>query len=86
MHMSIEFKNLEIKHDKSWLRRTLTSSHAKKTIRYILIGAIAGFLFFYISEGRQQNNILISEIIRSMAIGGFFGFFISNSPCARGKC
>lgn len=86
MYMSIEFKNLELKHEKSWLKRTLTSSHTKKTLKYVLIGAIAGFLFFYFSEGRQMDNIQFADILRSMAIGGFFGFFITNSPCARGKC
>jgi hypothetical protein len=27
-----------------------------------------------------------NDFINSLLIGGFFGFFITNSPCARGRC
>jgi len=81
----MEFKQLEIKQEGNWIKRTL-ANHTKKTILYILIGAAAGFSFFYFTQGISMQNIPTSDIIRSIAVGAFFGFFITNSPCARNKC
>ena len=47
---------------------------------------LLGFLFFYFTEGRLMESIPGKEIVKSLLIGGFFGFFITNSPCARGRC
>ena len=82
----MEFKELKIEQDKSWWKRNLKSRHMKRTLVAILIGAAMGFLFFYFTEGRLLNEITTGDILKSMAIGGFFGFFITNSPCARGRC
>ncbi len=82
----MEFKKLDIKPEGSWLKRTLQLPHTKKTIIYIVLGAIVGLLYFYFTEDKQMANITSGEIIKSMLVGGFFGFFITNSPCARGKC
>jgi hypothetical protein len=53
---------------------------------FIAFGAVIGLLYFYFTEGQHMEIISSGEILKSMAIGGFFGFFITNSPCARGKC
>lgn len=82
----MEFKQLDIKPEGSWLKRTLGSQHTKKTIIYIALGAIAGLLYFYFTEDKQMANITSGEIIKSMVVGGFFGFLITNNPCSRGKC
>jgi hypothetical protein len=82
----MEFKKLEIKPEGSWLKRTLTSKHFQKSLIYILIGAIAGFAYYYFTEGHKLETMAIKEIGKSMLFGGFFGFFITNSPCARGRC
>jgi len=82
----MEFKKLDIKPEGSWLKRTLQLPHTKNTIIYIVLGAIVGLLYFYFTEDKQMANITSGEIIKSMLVGGFFGFFITNSPCARGKC
>lgn len=52
----------------------------------IAVGAVAGFLFFYATEGRLMESMPSGDIIKSLLVGGFFGFFITNSPCARGRC
>ena len=77
---------MEIKPDGSWLKRTFESKHARKTVIYIVLGAIAGFALFYFTEGKQIDNITAGEIAKSMFFGGFLGFFVTNSPCARNKC
>ena len=82
----MEFKQLDIKPEGSWLKRTIESKHARKTVVYIVLGAIAGFVFFYFTEGKQIDNITAGEIAKSMFFGGFLGFFVTNSPCARNKC
>ena len=82
----MEFKKLEIKSEESWLKRTILSQHGKKTIIYILLGAVAGFILFFVTQEKQLSEITTGEIVKSVAMGSFFGFFITNSPCARNKC
>lgn len=82
----MKFKQLDIKPDGSWLKRTLWSQHAKKSIIYTLLGAIGGLAYFYFSEVKNMVDIPTGDIIKSMLMGSFLGFFITNSPCARGRC
>jgi len=82
----MQFKELDIKPQGSWLSRTLNSPRFKTSMTAILIGAVFGFLFFYFTEGRLMESMPGKEIVKSLLIGGFFGFFITNSPCARGRC
>ncbi len=82
----MKFKELEIKEEGSWLKRTLRKPHTRKTLIYIAAGALAGFVIFYFTEGRGMDSMSFGDIFKSMMIGGFFGFFITNSPCARNKC
>jgi hypothetical protein len=82
----MQFNPLELKQEGSWIKRTLRSPQFKRTLIAILIGAVAGFAFYYFSEGQHLESIPGREIAESMFIGGFFGFFITNSPCARGRC
>jgi len=82
----MEFKKLEIKQEGSWLKRIITSAHFKKSILFIIIGATAGFVFTYFSEGQELVLISSKDIFANMSTGAFVGFFLTNSPCARGKC
>lgn len=82
----MQFKQLEIKTEGNWVKRTVTAPRFRTTVIAILIGAGIGFSFFYFTEGRFMESIPGNEIIKSLLIGGFFGFFITNSPCARGRC
>ena len=82
----MQFKPLEIKPQGSWLKRILRSAHFKRTLIAMGVGALIGFTFFYFTEGRLQESIPGTEILKSMAIGAFFGLFMTNSPCARGRC
>lgn len=82
----MEFKQLELTPQGSWIKRQISTPHFKKTIIAILAGAAIGFAFFYLTEGRLMNNMPGKDILNSLLIGGFFGLFITNSPCARGRC
>ena len=82
----MEFKKLEIGKERNWFKRVINNKHILRTIIFIVIGAVAGFLYFYITDGQHLENMDSGDILKSIFIGGFFGFFITNSPCARNKC
>ncbi len=82
----MEFKKLDIKSDENWFKQTILSSHGKKTMLYVLLGAVAGFVIYMLTEDKQLASLNWSDVIPNIAIGAFFGFFITNSPCARNKC
>ena len=82
----MEFKQLELKKESNRFKRIIRSPHTKKSIIYTSIGAVGGLLYFFLTEGKHMDVIITGDIIKSMFIGGFFGFFITNSPCARNKC
>ncbi|MDF1572376.1 MAG: hypothetical protein P1P82_12255 [Bacteroidales bacterium] len=82
----MEFKELELSNQPKGLKKLLKSRHIRKTVLYIVLGAVAGAVLFYLTEGIHMNEITSGDFINSMLLGGFFGFFITNSPCARGRC
>ncbi len=82
----MEFKQLDIKPEGNWVQRTFLTSHAKKSLIYILLGVIAGPVLMLITSDKSFAEIATGEFFQSMLFGGLFGFFITNSPCARNKC
>ena len=82
----MEFKKLELNQENRGIKGLIKSRHFKKSIISTLVGASLGFGLFFFSEGRYQEGVAMKEIVQSILIGGFFGFFITNSPCARGRC
>jgi hypothetical protein len=81
----IEVKKLEIADEKG-IKGFLKSKQTRRTIFAILIGAVAALAFYYITEAQSFDAFSMKEAFKNMALGGFFGFFITNSPCARGRC
>ena len=82
----MKFKPLEVEPEPRGFKRIIRSQHIRKSIIYTVIGAIAGFLYFYLTKGKHMDVITTGDILKNMFIGGFLGFFITNSPCARNKC
>lgn len=82
----MEFKKLELEDQKGRRVSFLKSPQLRKSIIALSLGALAGFLYFYLTEGRNYEVLLVGDILKSAGIGAFFGFFITNSPCARGRC
>ena len=82
----MEFKQLNTKPESGYLNKILRSKNIRRSILFVAIGAIAGFIYYYFSEGKHMDSLSTIDILKSLAIGGFFGFFITNSPCARNKC
>ena len=81
----MEFKKLELEDEKGSSTGVL-KPQLRKTLIAVLIGAVIGFMYFYLSEGRNYEVIELGDILKSAGIGAFFGFFVTNSPCARGRC
>ncbi|MCE4563218.1 hypothetical protein INQ51_02745 [Maribellus sp. CM-23] len=82
----MEFKKLEIKEEGNWIQRKLRNPHFRKTLIYMAVGAVGGFIFYYVSEGMSRDVMPMGDIIQSIGVGAFLGFFVTNSPCARGRC
>jgi RsiW-degrading membrane proteinase PrsW (M82 family) len=82
----MEFKPLEIKSRGNLFKRVMRTPHLRRTAVAILTGAVIGFVVFYFTEGRSMDAIPAGDVLKSILIGGFFGFFVTNSPCARGRC
>jgi hypothetical protein len=82
----MEFKQLEITPEGNRLKRLFSSKQFRKSVIYILIGAVLGIVFTYIAGGMQLSNLNSKDLITNAFFGAFFGFFITNSPCARNQC
>lgn len=82
----MKFKELEIKEEGNWLKRKWSSPNFKKSLLYIVLGAIGGFVYFYFNEGKTLSEISTDHLIQHVITGAFLGYFITNSPCARGRC
>lgn len=82
----MEFKKLDVKSDENIIKRTIFSAHGKKTMLYIFLGAAAGFILYMLTEDKQFADLTWNEVLPNVGIGAFFGFFLTNSPCARNRC
>ncbi len=82
----MQFKELELKPQGSRFSRLIKRPQLRRTVVAVFTGAAIGFAFFYLTEGRIMESIPANDIIKSLLVGGFFGFFVTNSPCARGRC
>ena len=81
----MQFKKLELEGEKG-IKILLKSKHFKKSLISIAVGAAAGFGYYYFSGGHSMDSLAFDGMIKHVVLGGFFGFFVTNSPCARGRC
>ena len=82
----MKFKKLEIEQEGKWWQRLIKSKDNQKTLLYAVIGAMGGVAYHYFNGGIEADVFLTEELGRSVMMGTFLGIFITNSPCARGKC
>ena len=82
----MEFKKLELESEPKGLRGWIKTKQFRSSIISIGIGIAAGFGYYYFSEAKTLDAVTFYEAIKYMGMGGFFGFFVTNSPCARGRC
>lgn len=84
--MKIETKKLELQPENKGIKGIFKSKQFRKTILGIVLGAVGGFAFFYFTEGLYMDSLSNRDVIQSLVFGGFFGLFVTNSPCARNRC
>ena len=82
----MEFKKLELEEGRGLLKRIVSSRQTRRSLIAMVAGSAIALIIFYFSEGRYLETIPAWDIVKSILIGGFLGFFITNSPCARGIC
>tara|TARA_Y100001949_G_C15924120_1_gene302646 strand:+ start:578 stop:832 length:255 start_codon:yes stop_codon:yes gene_type:complete len=84
--MSFEFDQVELGEKGKQAKQQEKLKHYKRTAIYMVIGAAISLAFSYLTEGATITALNGEEIANSMLLGGFVGFFLTNSPCARGRC
>lgn len=84
--MSLEFEQVELGEKGKQAKRNEKIRHYKRTLSYIVTGAVLSLALSYLTEGATITALNGQEITNSLLLGGFVGFFLTNSPCARGKC
>jgi hypothetical protein len=52
----------------------------------VIIGGLAGFLYYHFVGCNSGSCAITSNPYRSMIAGGIFGFLMVNSPCSKGRC
>jgi hypothetical protein len=82
----MKFKKLELESENKGIKGLIRSKHFRTTTVSILVGAVAGFGYYYFTAGRDLEMMVFNDAIKHVFLGGFFGFFVTNSPCSRGKC
>lgn len=81
----MQFKRLELEEEKG-IKGLVKSRHFKISFISIVFGAVAGFGYYYFTGGRALDTMVFNEIVKHVVLGGFLGFFVTNSPCLRGRC
>jgi len=84
--MALQFKQLDIKPEGNWVQRNLQTPHAKKTMLAMLLGAVVVFVFTLLTDEKSIAELSSGDIFQSIFLGGMIGLFMTNSPCARGRC
>lgn len=62
---------------KNWV----TSWYLWKRVLPVLVGAFLGYLYYQFVGCTTGSCGITSNPWGSMAFGGFFGYFLANSPC-----
>jgi hypothetical protein len=72
---------------KPWNFKVLIkSSWFLKPFLGLVIGGVAGFLYYYFVGCTSGHCPITSNPYMSIIWGGLLGLFIVKSPCSRGKC
>lgn len=82
----MKIKKLDLNPESKGIKSIIHSQHFIKSLIAIFVGSLAGFGYFYLTEGQHMDTVVFKDAIQSILLGAFLGFFVTNSPCARNKC
>jgi hypothetical protein len=68
------------------IKEFFTSWYFWKPFLGIILGGIAGFLYFHFVGCKSGTCAITGNPFSSIIAGSFLGFIVSNSPCLRGSC
>jgi hypothetical protein len=68
------------------IREFLTSAAFIRPFLGVVIGGVAGYLYYHFVGCSSGSCAITSNPYMSTMFGGLFGFFMVNSPCTRNKC
>jgi len=86
MPKSVMENNGEVKEKQGAIKSFFRSWNFWRPFLGIVIGGMAGFLYFYFVGCKSGSCAITSNPYMSVLWGGFMGFFLISSPCSRGKC
>ena len=78
--------NCEVKDSPSAVKDFFKSGKFWKPFLGIVIGGLAGFLYYYFVGCSSGTCAITSNPYMSILYGGLLGLFLVNSPCSRGRC
>ncbi len=76
----------ELKSKMAGIREFFSSRQFWKPFLAVIIGGVLGFAYYYFVGCQSGSCAITSNPWKSTMMGGFLGFFLTNSPCAKGKC
>jgi len=78
--------NSEVKERPSTAKDFFKSGNFWRPFLGIVIGGLAGFLYYYFVGCSSGSCPITSNPYMSIIYGGLLGLFVVNSPCSRGRC
>jgi hypothetical protein len=65
------------------IKEFFTTWYFWKPFLGVVVGLLAGFMYFYFVECKTVPCVITNDAYSSVLFGGFLGFFLTGSPCAR---
>jgi hypothetical protein len=78
--------NCEVKPRQGTFKENLKTWNFWRPYLSVTIGAIAGFSYYHFVGCTSGTCAITSSRFMSTIWGGALGYFLVNSPCARGRC
>jgi len=78
--------NCEIKPKPTTAKEFFKSSYFWRPFLGIVIGGLAGFLYYYFVGCASGSCAITNSPYMSTIWGGLLGLFVVKSPCSRGRC
>ena len=78
--------NCEVKQRPKTLKSLLKSWYFWKPASAAILGGVGGFLYYHFVGCSSEQCAITSNPFMSILFGSVLGLFITNSPCASGKC
>ena len=83
--MSFEFEPVKLGKEAKKYQRKETFKHIGKTLLFMLGGILFAIGYQYAKIG-TWTELDQESIKNAVFMGAFIGFFLTNSPCAKGRC